>query len=440
MKKIYTRLFISVISIIGAVAMIIAVSYAWLTISESPEVNAINVAISGGNTIKLAPDMTKTIKNEDGTEEVVHFPGAFDEKLIFSQYNDSYGYLNSLSALTPVSTADGIHWFIPSYDAESGNIKSAEEFEIDSTLKYANAVSTEKGAYVYLDFWIVSPGFEYEVRVSMDKKSKDGSFLVELPKVKKTENGYTLTDTAGLIASSARVGFLVNEDGNSNSMEAYEESDAYDTRYKKLKGVYQEQGNESDGISQFTIYEPNALSHPNDSAKDGSYLITKPLAYDKYSMEISEADISERLMVQTNSSWKPFESEKLESGIQLEQALQAALVNKPDLSESDAQSYFYREHLQAQVGAYLNSGAFFSNTKELYESAKNNSTAEDLNDAKLSLAGAADDVSIIRLERNTPQRVRMYIWLEGQDADCTNNNSIEGTDFALSIELSGADK
>lgn len=435
MKKIYAKLAVSALSIFGAIAMIISVSYAWLTISESPEINGIAVTISGGNTIKLAPDVVSTTVDEDGNEVVVHYPGVFDERLVFSQH-EVYDYLKEVSALNPTSTADGIHWFLPSYDAETGNLLEVEEFEIDNTLEHGNVISTENGNYVYLDFWIVSPGFEYEVRVSTDDKTNDGSFLIELPAVEKKEDGgYTLADTEGIIESSARVGFLVNEEGNSDSMIAYMASDAYDSRYDKIKGVYQEKGKEASGISSFTIYEPNALSHPSPEISDGKYVATKPLAYDKYTMEISETDIQERVMVQDNSTWRT-----LDTNIQLEQIFQTAIAGKTDLTEDNIEDYFYSEYLQRQVGAYVKCGNFFTSTNALYEAARANRTQAALSDGSLKLAGATDDVTITCLERNTPQRIRMFIWMEGQDVDCTNSNSLEETGFALSIELSGATK
>ena len=433
MKRIYAKLVVSALSIFGAIAMIISVSYAWLTISESPEVNGIAVTISGGNTIKLAPDITDTIEDENGNEVIVHYPGSFDEILVFSQH-ESYDYLKKISALTPASTADGIHWFLPSYDEETGNLKDVGDFEIDSTLEHGNIITTENGSYVYLDFWIVSPGFEYEVRVATDDKTNDGSFLIELPSVVKVDDdGYTLKETDGIIESSARVGFLVNEDGSSDSLRAYTTSSDYDSRYKKIKGVYQEQGEEAEGLSNFAIYEPNALSHPAKEISDGKYVETKPLAFDKYTKEISEADIKNKVMVQDNSTWRI-----LDSGIQLEQIFQTAIAGKTDLTEESIEDYFYSEYLQRQVGAYVKCGNFFTSTNALYEAASTNRTQAAIADGSLSTAGATDDVTIVRLERNTPQRIRMFIWLEGQDIDCTNSNSLEETGFALSIELSGA--
>ena len=207
MKKVYTKLAASILAVVVSLAMIGGVSYAWLTLSESPAVNGINVTIAGGKTILLAPDVTKTVTTGDG-EVTVHYPGAFSDTLNLSKY-ESYDYLNTLAGLRPVSTADGLYWFIPAYD-EGNRLKPVSEFEIDDQLKYANLKKAADGCYIYLDFWIVSPGSEYNIRVAADARSHVGSYLIELPEAKAEDGSFILAETPGLIGATARVGFLVN--------------------------------------------------------------------------------------------------------------------------------------------------------------------------------------------------------------------------------------
>ena len=52
------------------------------------------------------------------------------------------------------------------------------------------------------------------------------------------------------------------------------------------------------------------------------------------------------------------------------------------------------------------------------------------------IAGATDDVYIVKLEKNVPQRIRLFIWLEGEDVDCVNSASASA--FAFRIELAGS--
>jgi hypothetical protein len=417
--------------------MIVAVSYAWLTISESPVVNGIQVTIGGGHTILLAPDVTKVVTKEDGTAVTVHYPGAFGESLDLSK-SENYTYLSSLAGLSPVSTADGIQWFIPTYD-------ETDSFVLDDNLTYANQEANQNGYYIYLDFWIVSPGSEYDIRVSntSDGDYYEGSYLIELPQVVETEEGdYTLAATTGMIESCARVGFLVNDTVEDNgSLEAYMDSDYEDSRYEKLLGVYQEPGESADtDANRFTIYEPNATEHDPEVSgiESGVYAYTKPLG--GTATQVEEMDLQDcetGLTVQTQSQWS-------QGKVTLEEAFQAAIAGKTFATASEASTYFYDTYLQKQFGSYLTGGKFLSYTSLLYQGAGTggDTAATGTIDAMLQSGdtGATEDAIITTLERNTPQRIRMYIWLEGQDVDCKNTASVASTQFALNIQLAGATK
>ena len=180
LKRMYLKLLAIILSVIIIITVIVSVSYAWVTLSTSPTVSGAKLTVSGGTTILLAPDLQDTVN--DGENDVTyHYPGAFSSNLVFSDYS-SYDYLDDLCGLTPVSTADGISWLLPTYDQATGNLKDISQFDVDRSLSYANITdSHEKGRYVYLDFWVVSPGSEYELRVSMDVKTHEGSSLVEVP-------------------------------------------------------------------------------------------------------------------------------------------------------------------------------------------------------------------------------------------------------------------
>lgn len=434
MKNIYIKLAASVLSIVVALTMTVGATYAWMTLSSSPLVNGISVAIGGGNTIMLAPDLTQIVTDENGNQVLVHYPGKFNNTLRFSDY-ESYDYLSGLSGLSPVSTADGLYWMLPVYEEETGMMKTVSEFHVDKLLEHANVEKTENGSYIYMDFWVVSPGSEYNLRVSTDTRNHQGSYLIEIPGVEETEDGkLQLAQTQGIIESCARIGFLVNtKTTDTESMNAYINSGNYQGQYKSLQGIYPEKGQLAEEEYQFTIYEPNATKHPLDTMEEGAYYITKPLCYNPYGNTIMEEDIRGRVMVQGANTWR-----SLDSGSQFEQIFQAAITNKENLTAKKAKDLFYEEYLQGQVAAYVNSGDFYKKTADLYTVAVDGVvSAETMN---LQTAGATDDVMITTLKANTPQRVRMYIWLEGQDADCNNISSVNASGFSLNIELSGANQ
>lgn len=434
MKKLYVKLTLAVAAFLAAAVMIVSVSYAWMTLSESPAANGLSVTIGGGNTILLAADLTATVKNADGTEQVVHYPAAFSSNLNFAAY-DSYGYLNELGGLSPVSTADGEYWILPTY-SENGELAPIDSFTVDDTLAEANR---SDGSYAYLDFWLVSPGSDYNVRVSMDSKLQQGSYLIELPSAEATDDGYTLTQPQQVAAASARVGFLVNSDTSADGdLLAYSQSDGYEERYRTLLGVYRQPDEEVDPTrtSDFTIYEPNATLHPNDAAEDGAYTVTHPLRYDPSDRHVEEAETVDNLAVQLASAWRTTDDG---TALRLEQIFQAAIAGKNGLTAQSAQEYFYCDYLQGQVEAYLSAGRFVRDTEALAASAEDGTVSSERLQT-LKTAGAADGAVIVKLKRNTPQRVRMFIWLEGQDIDCRSSGTVRASELALKIELAGSTK
>lgn len=447
MEKSVKKLIAAVLSLILAAAMVVTMSYAWMTLSSAPIAEGLQITIGGGNVILIAADQTETVNGE-----TYHYPAKFNSMLNFNTWK-SYDYLNEITSLSPVSTADGVRWFIPEYydlddlaiqngDAVAGQMKPIEAFTMDTSLSYGNLTAEEqaargRGGYVYLDFWVVSPGTDYKLRISQGDEN-GGSYLLELLEPAKVEgdtdesaDSYVLTATEGTAAASARVGFLTNEDQvTDDSMRYYQNSLSYDDRYTKLKGVFHEEGEilwESLS-SHFTIYEPNADLHP--AGEDGSYQITSPLTWE--SGEIRPTDISDQLTVQLANRWKEY----TDSGLSLAELFQTAIIGKTFDSTDEVKTTFYHDYLQNQLMPYVQKGKFIKNTVSLYNSADDSGTVSAEMIAALGQAGATDDTCIVSLEKNIPQRIRMFVWIEGQDPDCVNLSG--DLDLALSIELAGS--
>ena len=439
LKKLYLKVIAVAVTMVMIITMSVSVSYAWVILSKNPAVSGAQITIAGGNTILLAPDMTEVV-NVDGEDITVHYPGAFSDKIDLSDCA-TYDYLSDVCGLTPVSTADGLYWILANYDETTGIIKDISKFGVDSTLQHANMSEPDHtGSYIYIDFWVVSPGSEYKLRVSSDVKSREGSSVIEIPKVKEDENsftGYALDDSSGEAASSVRVGFLASSsNAPDNDVLAYSRSRAFETRYGKLIGSYQEPGNTPDplDISKFTIYEPNGTLHTVQSLENGDYAATYPLGYDPYMQVISEVDIRDRLTVQSCSEWKLLGEQR-----QIDQVFQAGISGMHDVKEDRLLDKFFNEYLQWNVAPYITAGKFFTNTSTLYANLISGKADKDAIAENVETSGATDDVYITELQRNTPQRIRMFIWIEGQDIDCASTN-ISVTDFLLNLELAGASK
>ncbi len=437
MTKIYFKLIAMAIALLLSVTVLIMSSYAWMVLSSNPAATGIQVIIGGGNTILIAPNIEDSGYN---------YPGYFSDKLNFGT-NPAYDYLDEIGGLTPVSTTNGIDWFMPAYysgsDAEvqsgkvmSGVLKDVSEFKADSELSHANLSSDEKdmiseGNYIYLDFWVVSPSGNYTLRVSTgDEDSNGGSFVADLPEATETAESYTLSEPEGSAAAAIRIGFLANDSQlTDDTMNRYQASSYVDKRYTALKGIYSEPDSGTAYLSsdRFMVYEPNGDSHPEHPEIDGSYVQTKPLGYENGTITEIE-DFWDHLSVQLSGEWV---LAKNEEDTVLEQKFQTALLswsNLEDLTEKEISDRFYKEYLQSQISPYYRKGNFVGNSSNLRVPTENLDKIFD--------AGATENTYIVELEPNKPQRIRMFIWLEGQDIDCVDG--IDASRFAVNIELAGA--
>ena len=445
MNKMHIKLISVGVALLMSVAVMVASSYAWLVLSANPVATGIQVAIGGGNTILIAPNVRQ--EAADGT--VYNYPGYFSDKMNFSQERD-YAYLGEIGNLNPVSTVNGVDWILPAYysgtDPEvqqgtiaSGTLKDFSEFLVDSELSYGNIPADQKdkihqGHYVYLDFWVVSPGDAYRLRVSTGvDELAGGSFVMDLLEPEANGDGYYLKMPRGSAASTVRVGFLANDLMlTDNTMLEYQNSRYFDDRYTSLRGMYQEPdtGTVYLDANRFTIYEPNGDYHPAFSDLDGTYVETKPLGLVQNQILPMR---TRQLTMQKRSVWAPAQTG---TDTAIEQRFQTALFGQSwddEMSAEEIGTHFYNTYLQGQISPYIRKGAFVQKTENLFARLPQDDSFIPADTLAAENKGATDDVYIIELERNVPQRIRMFIWLEGQDMDCVD--TVSTCRFAVNIEL-----
>lgn len=438
MEKILRKTIAAGLMVVITLVLVITATYAWMTYSIAPEVQGIQVSLAGSSTILVAPNVTKIVNGK-----IYHYPGKFSAELNFNKYAQ-YDFLNGIDGLSPVSTADGLHWFLPTYYgvndeavvnglAHAGQLKPYRDFYLDDNLEYANLIepgSAQTGNYICLDFWVVSPNVDYYLRVAQGDEAA-GSYVIELMEPEEdSEGGYRLVETLGSVASSVRIGFLVNsETVLDDTMMHYADSGNCPSAYTSLCGNYQEIG---DGILpfseyKFTIFEPNGDLHPHGTS--GVYTETKPVMWD--GSRAALADVRENLCVQMRNRWYAGTN----SPYYIEEAFKTATVGKDYSSLSEVKTDFYQKYLQGNLSTYVEKGEFVTNTSALYDSMVDGKVSADSLEL-IEKSGATEDVTLVHLEKNTPQRIRMFIWLEGQDVDCAG--SLSNISFALGLELAGS--
>ena len=451
MKK--TLIKLSAAALMAVIALVVAVvsTFAWYSISGSPEVKGIQLKIGGSGTIQIAADIA--VVTADG---VVHYPGTFSDSLNFSQ-SASYDYLNDVVGLTPVSTADGVHWFFPTYYDEDtgrfagmqGNLRPVSEFLMDDAYNYANLTSLPdsdavSGSYVMLDFWVKAP-MDCSLRISYGD-ADNGSYVVSMPQPTKGKDGkYQMGASDDALAASVRVGFLADTRTQTDeSMRSYMASTSFDESVTSLRGVYGEAGEEWDGyLPNFTIFEPNGTYHSGEdsyvmtedglsyrSYVDGSYVKTNPVGYVDGRAQL--VDVTTRTAVQTATQWLT------EGDSSLLQQLFATFMlgESQDSDPAMLMSKFYSQYLGYQSDSYIEKGTFVKNAGILDQACNSNGVVSPDHMSQVQTAGATDDVVIVELESNVPQRIRMFVWVEGQDVDCSN--VLADAALMINLELAGS--
>ena len=365
----------AVLLVLAAASLVGAATYAWHILSVAPEAGGMQITIGAAKVIQVAPDVAAA----DGS----HAPGTFGDTLDITK-DANYDYLNGLAGLTPVSTADGVHWYLPQYGDAADGTEGPTAFTEDKELAHANVTdetAAQEGSYYYMDFWVSAPE-DFNLRLAAGDSKSAGSYALTLPLPQKSGEGvWALDYNAGLAAQKClRLGFLTGLDG---------------------------------GEESFLIYEPNGTD-------GGTYTVTTP-----QSAAGETGDVHDRLTVQKTSQWK---SESLNNAFaQFVASADEDLLNKDALTVA---RQFYTEKLNGLYRPYVTSGQFYQRAADLYENAENAENAP--------ISGAATDGVILRLKANQPQRIRLFVWREGQDVDCTNDaqNALLG----IHLELAGSDQ
>lgn len=392
-RKSVTKLITAVLLVVVTLSLLAAGTYAWFFLSTRPEAGGMRVSFGGRNTIQLAPDLV--------SPEGMHYPGEFAYSLAMNA--------SAFGVLTPVSTADGVHWALPQYADLSGFGRRLDSYTIETDLSHANlaagSAGAAEGAYAYIDLWVIAPQ-DCRLRVSTGTKANEpaGCFALPAPKAAEGAEGYELAPMSYETCSSLRVGFLVDERDANEAFLQYRESEGFDQRVVSLKGNYE---SAYETAPRFTAYEPNADLHA-DPALDGQYKTTSPIGADGQPTTVKDG-----LSAQAKTVWSPL----------LGELFAASLTGKTIASAAEAEAAFYGDYDQG-LAYYMSKGLFYENAAL--------TDGESLGEGG---SGATMDVYIAELEANVPQRIRVFIWLEGQDVDCVNG-AMAG-DLLLRLELAG---
>ncbi len=487
-----------------SVVVLVSASMAWFTISTNPEIT--------GMTVTLNTDLALLVSDSED--------GFYDDSLYIK---DVFDYL---VGLRPVSTADGVNWFFPTYEVDGTWLDALCEIEdffhwpeteqqVGGDETYGNVVGVEtnddgsvyydesgnatwltgktlsnveaEAGYAYFDVWLMTEEEEVDVRLSVPSRIQNnqadwefdegiyGSYVLanyQIETTTETVDGEESTTATALLEPAAqtaiRVGFM--------TFEYTDEVEATDDEGNPVTDgdgnlLTEETWAETGEIADFVIYEPNADQRssewdvkPNEGETEedeptysdeiseyikeyavradganyqaGQYIPTQYIAWDADDAApyLTTLD-GDSLIIQKQSAW---DDEALQDAI----TAQASALSDGDwLQDLFSLSSFLDAYNNDDFGYsnYVSTlGLFIADYDELVDDA-NEQTATD--ETALGVYRMDDtqnesttgEAIIVTLYKDQPQRVRIYIWLEGQDVDCWND--ISASSFVVNLEL-----
>ena len=105
------------------------------------------------------------------------------------------------------------------------------------------------------------------------------------------------------------------------------------------------------------------------------------------------------------------------------------------MSKEEITKDFYFETWKGGFQDQILRGEFWQDTRDLYLAGTGNVTTSQQMES-LKEDNVTDHAIIVNLDKNVPQRVRMYVWIEGQDVDCVREAALET--LIIGIELAGS--
>ena len=456
MNKAKPKMIASALIFVIAMVMLVSASMAWYTLSTKPEVTGISGVVSAKRKLLISKDNITW----DRDAPVLNLSESFE----------------NLAPLKPVSTVDGLNWFLPEYEA-SGALKPVNQFTRDYNLTHANVSiaglsgnalesAKRKGYYVYTDFYLKTEDDNANVQISYvnpyalennDYGSDDCSYCLPSYTFELIDNETTIIDNNSVITAggkkyqirnvglnaekSVRIGFLVNPDyQDSPANSDYEaKNDFYiyepnaDLRSKDIKPGskdyeerYKIKYSETERyIANYDFEEDTSAESPAPvDYKDDCYYETLPVAYNGGTYSLARITPS-KLLAQKHCEWD-FDA--------LKQSYIEFIEGREPKWWSSKNVKFYSDN-NTSIGSFLNSEALYNALQLSAKGGTGEGISLEKTDGGYPFERGEQYASqtIITLYKDKPVKIRMFVWIEGQDIDCWNDVSLGK--FVVNVEF-----
>lgn len=376
MKQLKLKLLMAGVSLVLALTMISVGTFAWYTISRKAQVSGISITLE-----------------DDGK----NFP--FELSLDGTNWTTELHVDSRFGVLRPISTYDGVHWYLPNYSSV-GSVNGFREVRLQDVSNRVSAPGVEEtGNYLnYFDIWIRT-------------RDPDTGYALKLNNPNKTGSGYHVEDfetvygTYVLWAPQWSGGRYVNPTSTNDAMASL----------RVGFGILDDQ----DNMTKFVIYEPNAdlRSH----FLDGGF---EPAAGSGTKEELGTLDY---LGQGTSGGTKvgSYDTGRLDNTFYSTQVPQ--FTAGTDGGE-DSYTMVDQPTLRQKASSW-NTDKIAALTTEGSLNSRCIRTIGDFVNSSGQVVAYSQLESMAVITEGTPQKIRVFIWIEGQDVDCWNQIS-DGSIFA----------
>lgn len=398
MKQLKMKIIMSITGILLAVTMIASASYAWLTISVTPEIQRITITVTP-NGKEVPFELSIDYDDVKYVEEDATWMTELHLDVEMADYN-----------LRPISTVDGKHWYLPKFSAD-GNVIDFREVPLD---KVANKTKTQEAETAAENYLVYA-----DVYVRTRNRDKNQDMILSNPVLKNISAGENHFGNYVLWEPEWVDGKLVDNDAMASVRIGFQ--------YTDLNADGTEKSGQPDN---FYIFEPNADMRSTDF---GQYL------KDTVNIANGVEEMTDQIYVKKNAS---------DTQHQVGQYA-ANFANNKQYYATWAPKYVSAGSCElVNVASVLGQRLVVQETSSWMDGLQENQTITSRSIKHIGTlhhAGAGDSFTNIpdtssreeltTVEYGTIQKMRIFIWIEGQDIDCWNQ--VAGGNIYANFEVMG---
>lgn len=366
------KLVAAALALIIALVLLVSGTFAWFTVSSKSSLGGIQVAM------EFTGEEWPFEVSLDGTNY-------WKDAKVDGRFTTNGG-IEAVTVLRPISTPNGSQWYLPNYDSVGGvsGFRPVGLESVGSNLSLGGKLLPEGSNYlVYYDMWVrtLDKDTNYALKLSnpasgskiLDEETLYGTYVVSLPV--RYSTGCALSDEGEDATCCVRLGFLVLDDN----------------------------GTGTGSVGQFTVYEPNADKSAKKFGLNEQFGASSQLIYVAGTEENNGKTVGSYDIIE-----KPVDTLiPYTSGGAIEMGCLERVIQQYQSCWDEEQLATLRNTIPSSRNI-ATFGAFCVD---------NNGVAD--ND-KYSLATVPHYDKNKSDSENKGIKIRVFLWLEGQDIDCWN--------------------